>query len=68
MNCEIFGFIADVFIVLSFLFNDVSKIRSFNILGSIIFIVYGCLLGAPSVVILNIIMIAINTYKIIKGE
>lgn len=63
---EFIGIVADVFIIVGFLFNDTTKIRSFNILGSLLFILYGCLIGSVSLVILNVTMVAIHLIKLIK--
>ena len=39
--------------------------RIWNLLGSIVFIVYGILLSAYSVIILNAIMIVLHAYHIV---
>lgn len=41
------------------------KMRIWNLLGSIVFIVYGILLSAYSVIILNAIMIVLHAYHIV---
>lgn len=63
---EALGIVATLFVLLSFLFNDSRKIRIVNIIGAAIFVVYGLLLGALSVWLLNGALIAIHIYHLFK--
>lgn len=63
---EIVGFIASITIVISFLMNNEKGVRFFNTVGSLVFILYGFMNGAPSIIILNIASIVINAIKIYK--
>jgi hypothetical protein len=67
---EILGNVATCFVLLSFLMRRVTVIRIINIIGSAGFIVYGVLLGALSVWILNSALIAIHIFYLIfvRGE
>ena len=67
---EIIGLIATIFILMSMSFKTISRkgdilMRSFNLVGCIIFTVYGFLLPAYSTGILNALLIIINTYHLI---
>ena len=63
---ELLGMSATTFIVIGFLFKSQLKIRAFNLAGSVIFVVYGLLIAAPSVYLLNAICASINIYNVIK--
>ena len=68
---EILGIIASAFIVLSIVFKTTSfkgtiLMRSINIIGSSLFAVYGSYMRAYSLVITNIIAIAISIYYLIQ--
>lgn len=63
---EAIGLIGTGFIVLCFTFDDQEKIRIFDTVGAVLFIVYGFLVGAFSNVVLNGILVAINCYKVVK--
>ena len=66
MWVEAVGLIGTGFIVLCFTFDDQEKIRVFDTVGAVLFIVYGLLIGALSNVVLNGILVAINCYKVAK--
>ena len=53
MNYEILGIIASVFVLISFLFKKERSIRLVNIFGAIMFVIYGVLINALSIWLLN---------------
>lgn len=65
-HAEIIGVIATLFVLLSFILNGEIKIRCINIIGAAIFVVYGLLINALSVWLLNGILILVHLYKLIK--
>lgn len=64
---ELLGTLASVLVMLSYTL-DGKKLRIVNIIGSILFIIYGIMLGGISVIILNSITIPIHLYYILKEE
>ena len=71
MIIELIGIVATVIILISMLFTTTTVkgsiyMRSLNILGSLIFIVYGFLLPAVSTATLNAMLTVINVYHLIK--
>ena len=65
MNPNIFewiGYAASVFIVLSFLVNNLKSIRIINMIGCLCFVVYGTYFGFWPVVIPNAILVFIQLY------
>lgn len=65
---EAIGITATLFVLLSFLFENPFKIRIVNIIGAFLFVIYGLLLNAWSVWILNLILISVHTYFILKSK
>lgn len=68
---ESIGIVATVLILFSMLFKTTTlkgdiRMRVLNLLGSLIFTVYGCLLPAISTAVLNGLLIIINTYHLIS--
>lgn len=68
---EIIGIVATVFILVSMCFKTLTFrgslcMRILNVVGSAIFVVYGCLLPAISTAVLNAGLIIVNVYHIIK--
>ena len=68
MNYEILGTAASVLVLISFLMKGEKKIRIINIVGALLFVIYGVLIKAFSVWLLNGILILIHIYKLIKKD
>lgn len=66
MNIEILGTIATIFVLISFLMRGEKKIRIINIIGAMIFVIYGFLINAFSVWLLNGSLCVIHIYKLFK--
>ena len=67
---ELIGIVSTVLILFSMLFKTTTlkgdiRMRSLNLAGSIVFVVYGCLLPAISTAILNGALVVINTYHLV---
>ena len=65
---EIFGYISMLVVLLSTTMKDIKKLRIINSIACGMFIVYGLLLGAYPIVIMNVLVIVIHLFRLIKGE
>ena len=70
-SLEWIGIVASILICISMCFKSTTYkgaicMRSINILGSIIFGIYGILLPAISTAVLNFILVGVNIYYLIK--
>ena len=63
---EVIGIVATLFIVIAFSLNGELKIRIFDLVGAILFILYGSLICSFSTILLNGILVGIQIFKIIK--
>lgn len=63
---EYLGYLASVIILISLLMSSVKKLRWINLFGSLTFVVYGIIIKAYPVAILNIGTVGINIYYLIK--
>jgi|GEM_PF-461029 len=68
---EIIGIIATLLILVSMLFHTLTYkgslyMRILNIIGSVVFVIYGALLPAISTAVLNGALIVINGYHLYK--
>lgn len=68
---EIIGIVATLFIIFSMSCNTKTRKSTFimritNLIGSLIFVVYGFILPAYSTGILNFVLSVVNLYYIIK--
>ena len=66
MNAELLGTAASVFVLISFLMRGEAKIRMVNIIGALMFVVYGFLIDAFSVWFLNGALFFIHIIKLAK--
>jgi len=63
---EIFGYIGTALVLLSMMMTSVVKLRIYNILGSVISMTYSFLCSAWPVVFLNLGLIIINVYQLLR--
>lgn len=61
---EIVGWIATFVVIGSFLINDMLKLRSVNLVGATLWLVYGIISGSFSIMFLNIVVMCIQVFKI----
>lgn len=66
MKYEMIGLCGTVFILIAFLFNSEREIRIFDMIGSVLFVIYGALIGAYSNVVLNGALIIVHIIKLRK--
>jgi len=66
MSVEIIGFIASLFVFASFVPKDVRWIRLINIVGCVVWVVYGILKNSPSVWVMNALVMVLHLYHLIK--
>ncbi|WP_298347632.1 YgjV family protein [uncultured Dokdonia sp.] len=59
---EIIGYLASLFVLLSFLFKDIRTLRIVNSVGCAFFVVYGVLLSSIPVIVTNVAILLINAY------
>jgi len=63
---ELIGIVATLFIIASFLTKNLVKVRIVNLIGSVIFVVYGILIHSWSTAILNVIMIVVHLVYLLR--
>lgn len=61
---ELFGTVASIAVVGSFLMHGERAIRLANLIGAALFVIYGLLCGAWSVAVCNGILIAIQLVRV----
>jgi len=61
---EIVGWIATFVVIGSFLINDMLKLRSVNLVGATLWLIYGIIGGSFSIMFLNIVVMCIQVFKI----
>jgi len=63
---EWFGLVASVIVAYSLMLKDMLKLRWWNLIGAVMFAVYGALIGALPVLVLNVFISIADIYYIIK--
>lgn len=65
---EVIGILAGIFVLLSFTVTGERKIRMINIIGCVLFVIYGINIGALSIWLINGILILVQLGYLIKGS
>ena len=65
---EIIGICATIFVLISFLMKDIKWVRIINIVGAVLFVVYGALIGALSTWLLNALLVVIHITYLVRDE
>jgi|TARA_B100001057_G_scaffold121415_1_gene120156 hypothetical protein len=63
---EIVGWVATFVVIGSFLVNDMLKLRSINLVGATLWLIYGIIASSYSIMFLNIVVMSIQIFKISK--
>lgn len=63
---EIIGIIAGLIVLGSFLLKGERKIRSVNIFGAMVFVIYGILISSYATILLNGGLIVVHIYYLYK--
>lgn len=63
---DILGYVAMVVVLISMMMKNIRTLRIINTIACSMFVIYGILLGAVPIIIMNILVICINLNSIIK--
>ena len=63
---EFLGYAASAVIAVSLMLVSVVRLRIVNLLGSVLFVVYGLLIDAMPIVVLNVLMVAVNAFHLAR--
>ena len=61
---EIVGWVATFVVIASFMVNDMLKLRSINLIGATLWLIYGIIASSYSIMFLNIVVMSIQIFKI----
>ena len=61
---DIVGWAATIFIIISFLINNMLWLRIINMIGAALWLTYGIIDTSYSIIFLNVIIVSIQFYKI----
>ncbi len=59
------GYLASLFVLLSFFHKDMRKLRLVNSLGCALFVAYGILLASIPIIITNVAILCVNGYYLL---
>ena len=63
---EIVGYVASILVAISLMLTSILRLRVINLFGSILFTIYGVLIQAYPVALINAVIIFINLYHLSK--
>lgn len=66
MKYELIGIAGTLLILIGFLSDSEKKIRLFDMAGSILFVIYGAVIGAWSNILLNGTLVIVHLVKLCK--
>ncbi len=61
---ELIGYTGSILVAISLMMKSLVRLRTVNMIGAIVFIVYGLLIGAIPVVFLNTLILGVNVYNL----
>lgn len=64
---EIFGYISMLVVLISMTMKNIKNLRILNSIACAMFVIYGIVLSAYPIVLMNILVIAINLYNLKKN-
>jgi hypothetical protein len=64
---ELLGYLASILIAISLMMRSLNKLRIINLVGSLLFTVYGSIIGAYPVAVLNAFIVLVNVYYLQKA-
>ena len=67
MRYELIGMAGTMLILIGFLSSSEKTIRIFDMVGSVLFVVYGALIGSYSNILLNGALIVVHAVKLTKS-
>lgn len=63
---EWIGIAGTLFIILAFAMNGERKIRIFDLIGALLFIIYGVTIRSFSTILLNVVLVVVQAYKLLR--
>ena len=66
MFVEILGIVASLFVISAFLFKNVKIIRLLDVIGALLYVIYGILIHSYANILLNTVLIAVQIYHLHK--
>lgn len=61
---ELIGYSGSILVAISLMMKSLVRLRAINMIGAIVFIIYGLLIGAIPVVFLNGLILCVNVYNL----
>lgn len=63
---EMLGYVATFFVAASFLFKSIINLRIVNTIGAALFVIYGMIITAYPVAVLNGFLVLVNLYQLYR--
>jgi len=65
---EWIGYLASLFVAISFTFKNIKHLRIVNIIGCITFVIYGFYIQSYPVIVTNLFIFIMNVFYLFKGR
>ncbi len=64
LNFELLGYLASLFVAISLMMRSLTRLRVINLVGCLLFVVYGLIIGAYPVAVMNTFILLVNLYHL----
>ncbi|MBK8904910.1 MAG: YgjV family protein [Anaerolineaceae bacterium] len=64
LNFELLGYLASLFVAISLMMRALTRLRVINLVGCLLFVVYGLIIGAYPVAVMNSFILLVNLYHL----
>ena len=64
LNFELLGYLASLFVAISLMMRSLTRLRVINLVGCLLFVVYGLIIGAYPVAVMNSFILLVNLYHL----
>ncbi len=61
---ELFGYLGSIMVAVSLSLKDIVWLRIVNMIGALIFTIYGIVIGSYPIVLLNAYLVVVNAYHL----
>lgn len=63
---EWLGYLASAMVAVSFVMKSITKLRFVNLIGAVLFVVYGIAIQAVPVILANLFVVCVNVYYLLQ--
>src|SRR5215203_3722427 len=63
---ELIGYVGSLLVATSLMMKSLVRLRVINLAGTLIFVIFGFLIGAEPIILLNVLILGVNIYHLVQ--